>query len=79
MLDPWVICCCALLTLQVSAVASAAMVYGIGWRYTDVDRSLVTYTLLGSVVWPIVGLALWRAIAVLRRHYFPRSLWRMPR
>lgn len=78
MLEPWLMAF-TLVTLLISGGAAHLLVNGFGWRYTDwtgfnsqpfdASGSILAYTLLGAIGWPIALLILWLVISDLVQRY----------
>lgn len=78
MLEPWLMVF-ALVTLLISGGAAHLILNCFGWRYTDwtgfisqpfdASGSILAYTLLGAVGWPIALLILWLFISDLMQLY----------
>lgn len=68
----------ALLDLVFSWSVASIAVRGLDWRYVDAlaltttpfdaSGSLMAFTLLGSVLWPVLALLLWLLASDLIRH-----------
>ena len=65
--------------LLFSVSAAHLLVYALGWRYTDwiglntqpfdASASVLVYTVLGAIVWPILGLLAYLAGGDHARHW----------